>query len=98
MEYVECRVWSVKWGVESGECRVWSVKCKAWSVKCGVSQSATPAMQKDMSTSCDTSKRQVCATFPIGTATSASRGSRTSHTWNVTKCHACHTKQHEHIL
>ena len=34
--------------------------------------------------------RHVCATFPIRTATSASRGLRTSHMWNVTKCHACH--------
>ena len=41
-------------------------------------------------------KRRVCATFPIGTATSASRGSRTSHTWNVTKCHACNANRQKH--
>ena len=39
-------------------------------------------------------KRHVFATFPIGTATSASRRSRTSQTRNVTKCHACHAKRH----
>ena len=27
MECVECKVWSVKCGVESMDCEVWSVKC-----------------------------------------------------------------------
>ena len=43
-------------------------------------------------------KRHVFATFPIGTATSASRGSRTSHAWNVTKRQACHAKRNDHIF
>ena len=95
---MECKVWnawSAECGVQSVECEVWSgewgvqsVECGVRSVKRGVSPSAMPATQNDMSTSCDTSKRHVCATFPIGTATSASRQSCTSHTWNVTKCHA----------
>ena len=32
----ECKVWSVKWRVQSGKCKVWSVKCGVGSVKCGV--------------------------------------------------------------
>ena len=43
-------------------------------------------------------KRHVFATFPIGKATSASRQSCTSHTWNATKCHACHAKRHDQIF
>ena len=47
----------------------------------GMSQSATPATQNDMSTSSDTYTKtresHVCATFPIGTATLRPRRSRT---------------------
>jgi len=33
---VECKVWSVKRGVETVKCRMLSVDCKVWSVECGV--------------------------------------------------------------
>ena len=40
---MECKVWSVKRGVEivkcrmlSVDCTVWSAECKVWSVKCRV--------------------------------------------------------------
>ena len=43
---MECRVWSVKYGVESVECEVWSGECRVWSVKYGVGSVECGVYQK----------------------------------------------------
>ena len=67
-----------------------------------MSQSATPAPQNDMSTSSDTSRKtRFCdfshrhGNFSLTTVAHTPSGWNTS---NVTKCHACHAKRHEHIF
>ena len=67
-----------------------------------MSQSATPATQNDTSTSSDTSRKTRFCGFShrhgnFSPRTVAHTDS-SSHTSNVTKCHACRAKRHEHIF
>ena len=67
-----------------------------------MSQSATPATQNDMNTSSDTWRKTRFCGFPHRhsnfTLTTAAHTHSSWNTSNVTKCHACHAKRHEHIL
>ena len=67
-----------------------------------MSQSATPAKQNYMTTSSDTSRKTCFCGFPHGHGNfSLSTAVHTYSSWNtsnVTKCHACHAKPHDHIF
>ena len=66
-----------------------------------MSQSATPATQNDMTTSSDTSRKTRFHSFSHRhgnfSLTMAAQTKTCLNTSNVTKCHACHTKRHDHI-
>ena len=72
---MECKVTSGKSRVRSVKCGVWSVKCGVWSVEwmcrntwlcsqVGMSQSATPATQNDMTTCLETFEKDRFSSFP----------------------------------
>ena len=67
-----------------------------------MSQSATPATQNDMSTSSDTSRKtRFCDFLHSHTNFSLTTVAHTQSSWNtlnVTKCHVCHAKRHEHVF
>ena len=89
--------------MSSVECKVWSVKCQGWSVECGV-WSAAPATQNDdrdlqhAAPATKTAPRLVKTTQKYCACHTKRLSTRYQTRWNVTKCRACHAKQHYNML
>ena len=107
---MECGVWSVECSLwKSVECRVRKSIAPATPNDfphvrrhMGMSRTAAPVTQNHFTTGFETLKQDRFCSFPYRHGDVSRKpetlSARYQRGWNVTKCHACHAKQHDNLL